>query len=82
MYTNPYNIKNLSDGLQELASQLKGTDITEIAALEQLHVNTVRAYLKGENNITTPAVGKAILDRGRKIVIKREQGSSAKSQAA
>lgn len=75
MYTNPYNFKNLSEGLQELGAQLKGTDITEIAALELIHVNTVRNYLKGD--ITTPAIGKAIIDRGRKLLIKKQSLSTA-----
>lgn len=77
MYTKPYNLKNLSEGLQELNTQLAGTDITEIAAYELVHVNTVRTYLKGDDNITIPALGKAILDRGRKIVIAKEQHATA-----
>lgn len=72
MYTKPYDLKNLSEGLQELKCQLKGTDISEIAALELIHVNTVNNYLKGEDNVTTPAIGKAILDRGRKLLIKKQ----------
>jgi hypothetical protein len=63
----PYNLKNLSDGLQEQAQYIKGQDIINIAAAERISTSTVREYLKG--NITTPAIGKAILDRCRAIGI-------------
>jgi hypothetical protein len=67
----PYNLKNLEAGLQEMASQVKGNEIVAIAGAEHLDPTTVRKYLKGI--VTTPAIGKAILDRCRTIVIARQQ---------
>lgn len=70
-----YNIKNLEAGLCEIAQQIKGHEINKLAVLEMLDPSTVRIYLKGK--VTTPAVGKAILDRARKIIIDREQQVAA-----
>ena len=61
----PYNLKNLSDGLQEQASQISANDILKISAAEELSPTTVRKYLKGE--IAHPAIGQAILNRCREI---------------
>jgi len=70
MYTSEYNIKNLIAGLQELKHQLEPSDIIEICALEKLHYNTVGKYLNG--NVKTLPIGKAILDRGREILKKKQ----------
>ena len=69
MYIKPYNQKNLEMGLQELASQLTPLDVTDIAHAERLHPNTVKNYLRGE--VSTLAIAKAILDRGRGILLNR-----------
>ena len=71
----PYNLKNLSAGLQEMAQFIKGQDIVRIAAAEGISPSTVREYLKG--NITTPAIGKAILERSRALIIEKENAAAA-----
>lgn len=70
-----YNLDNMKISLQEAAQHLRGRDILQIAAIEQLDQSTVRSYLKG--NITKPAIGKAILSRCREILIKRNIESKA-----
>lgn len=67
----PYNLKKLSNGLREAAQQLKGKDITQIAAIEHVDQSTVREYLKG--NIAKPALAKAILDRSLQVLVERNQ---------
>ncbi len=70
----PYNLKNLSIGLQEMAKDIKGKDITRIAVIENIDQSTVRQYLKG--NIAKPAIGKAILDRCREIIVSRSHAAA------
>lgn len=70
-----YNLKNLTDGLQEQAPYIKGQDIVKIAAAEDISPSTVREYLKGK--VTTPAIGKAILDRCREIQLGRQKAITA-----
>lgn len=64
-----YNLKNLIAGLQEAAQDIKGQDIIDIASIEHISPSTVREYLKG--NVTTPSIGKAILDRCRALLIEK-----------
>ena len=71
----PYNLKHLSTGLQEAAKDIRGKDITRIAAVEQIDQTTVREYLKG--HIAKPAMGKAILGRCREILIARTHDMAA-----
>lgn len=65
----PYNMELLRRGLQDLAVELKGNDILKVAALESIADSTVRGYLKGK--ITYPAVAKAIIERGRAVLIEK-----------
>lgn len=67
----PYNLENLTRGLQEAAYELTGKDITQIAATELIDQSTVREYLKG--NIAKPAIGTAILKRARELNIKKNK---------
>jgi len=64
-----YDLKNLEAGLQELAQSIKGQDIVTIAFLEKIDPVTVRRYLAGK--VTVPALGKAILDRGRNLLLEK-----------
>lgn len=66
-----YNLKNLSEGLQEVkASGIKGNDIAVIAAAEGVNQSTIYEYLKG--NVTIPALGKSILERCRLMLIEKD----------
>jgi len=65
-----YNLKNLSEGLQEVRAQgIKGKDVGSIATAEGVNQSTVYEYLKG--NVAIPALGKSILKRCRAILMER-----------
>jgi hypothetical protein len=66
----PYNLKQLEAGLQEIAKDIKGQDIINVAAAERIAPTTVRQYLRGI--VATPAIGKAILGRCRALIIEKE----------
>ncbi len=66
----PYNMELLQNELQKLSVVLKGKNIGKVASFEHLADSTVREYLKGK--IAYPAVAKAIVERGRAVLIEKK----------
>lgn len=64
------DLKNVEEGLQELASQLQRGDITNIAHKTHKHPQTVSEYLRG----TVPDInlGRLIIRVGRKLIMSRQ----------
>jgi len=62
----------LENGLQEIAAQLEGNDIDNIAKKTKCSTRTVRRYLL-EKEVKKFDMGKKILDRARTVIMEREQ---------